>query len=111
MGRPGHGAVRALNAKTGEKVWDLELVAKPMNGVMSTASKLVFTGSASGHFYALDAETGEELWRVNLGGQGLAGIGDAAAIYTAPITYMSQGRQMVSVSAGHALFTFALGGR
>ena len=108
---PGHGAIRALNAKTGEKVWDLELVAKPMNGVMSTASKLVFTGSASGHFYALDAETGEELWRVNLGGQGLAGIGGAAAIYTAPITYMSEGRQMVSVSAGHALFTFALGGR
>ena len=60
---PGRGAIRALNARTGEKGWDLELVAKPMNGVMSTACKLVFTGSASGHFYALDAETitGDEL--------------------------------------------------
>jgi len=73
--------------------------------VLSTGSKLVFTGSAEGYFYALDGETGEELWRVLLGGQG---IGGGAAIYTAPISYLSQGRQMVSVSAGSALFTFAV---
>lgn len=105
---PGTGAVRALDAKTGEKVWDLPFVSKPMNGVMSTASKLVFTGSPAGHFYALDGETGDVLWRVQLGGQGLGGLGGAAAVYTAPISYMSGGRQMVSISAGNALFTFAL---
>lgn len=76
--------------------------------VLSTGSKLVFTGSAEGYFYALDGETGEELWRVLLGGQGIGGIGGGAAIYTAPISYLSQGRQMVSVSAGSALFTFAV---
>jgi len=106
---PGSGAIRALNAQTGEKVWELALVSKPMNGVLSTASKLVFTGSAEGHFYALDGETGEELWRIQLGGQGLGGIGGGAAIYTAPISYMSGGRQMVSIAAGSALFTFSLG--
>jgi alcohol dehydrogenase (cytochrome c) len=105
---PGHGAIRALDAQTGEKVWELELVSKPMNGILSTASKVVFTGSAEGYFYALDAETGEELWRLMLGGQGLGGIGGGAATYTAPISYEVNGRQMVSVSAGSALFTFAL---
>jgi alcohol dehydrogenase (cytochrome c) len=105
---PGSGAIRALDPQTGERVWDLALVAKPMNGILSTASKLVFAGSAEGYFYALDGETGAELWRVNLGGQGLGGIGGAAAIYTAPISYLSRGEQLVSVSAGHALFTFAL---
>ena len=29
---PGSGAIRALNAKTGELVWELALVSKPMNG-------------------------------------------------------------------------------
>ena len=85
-----------------------DFVAKPMNGVMSTASKLVFTGSPAGHFYALDGETGEVLWRIQLGGQGLGGLGGAAAVYTAPISFMSGGRQMVTISAGNALFTFAL---
>jgi outer membrane protein assembly factor BamB len=75
--------------------------------VLSTASKLVFAGSREGYFYALDGESGKELWRVYLGGSDLGGIG-GAAMTTSPITYVANGRQLVSMASGHALFTFEL---
>ena len=102
---PGYGAVRALDPKTGRKVWDFELVGKPWSGVLSTASKLVFAGSHEGYFYALDGESGKELWRVYLGGSDLGSLG-GAAMATSPITYLVNGRQHVSMASGHALFTF-----
>lgn len=101
--------IRALDPRTGRKVWDLELVGKPMAGVLSTASKLVFAGSHEGYFYALDGESGKELFRIYLGGDGLGGIGGGAAMYAAPITYMVDGTQYVSMPSGSALFTFRLG--
>ncbi|MGH9392224.1 MAG: pyrroloquinoline quinone-dependent dehydrogenase [Vicinamibacteria bacterium] len=104
---PGYGAVRALDPKTGRKVWDFELVGKPWSGVLSTASKLVFAGSHEGYFYALDGESGRELWRVYLGGSDLGSLG-GAAMSTSPITYLVNGRQHVSMASGHALFTFEL---
>ncbi len=95
---PGHGAIRALNPQTGERVWEHQLHTKPWAGVLSTAGKLVFGGSDEGHFFALDAETGNEVWRQNLGG----------IIRANPVTYLIQGKQFVSIAAGNALFTFAL---
>jgi alcohol dehydrogenase (cytochrome c) len=105
---PGYGVIRALDPKTGKKVWDLDLVDKPLAGVLSTASNLVFAGSHEGYFYALDAETGKELFRVYLGGDGLGGLGGGPAMYAAPITYMVNGKQYVSMPSGSALFTFGL---
>ena len=52
------GAVRALDARTGAKVWDFKLPSPSWSGVMSTAGGLVFSGSNEGNFYALDAKTG-----------------------------------------------------
>ncbi len=95
---PGWGALRALNPQTGEKVWDYKLHTKPWSGVMSTGGMLVFGGSMEGYFYALDAETGKELWRIQIGGE----------MATAPITYLVNGKQMVSMSAGSGVFTFGL---
>ena len=63
------------------------------------AGDLVFSGSREGYFFALDAYTGEEIWRVNLGG-----LIKAAA----PLTYLSGGKQMVSIAAGDALYSFEL---
>ena len=65
---------------------------------MSTAGNLVFGGSVEGQFFALDALTGKELWRSNVGG----------LIISGPITYLSGGKQLVSIAAGNALFTFGL---
>jgi alcohol dehydrogenase (cytochrome c) len=96
---PGHGAIRALNPKTGDRVWDYRLHTKPWAGVLSTAGMLVFAGSDEGHVIALDAQTGAEVWRQNCGG----------IIRANPITYLSGGRQVVAVAAGSSIFTFDLG--
>jgi alcohol dehydrogenase (cytochrome c) len=104
---PGYGAIRALNPRTGEKVWDFKLVGKPSSGVLSTATNVVFAGSYEGYFYALDGETGEELWHLYLGGSDLGGI-FGTAMFNAAITYLSNGKQLVTIAAGHALFTFEL---
>jgi alcohol dehydrogenase (cytochrome c) len=95
---PGEGGIKALDPSTGKTVWDFKLVSHPQSGVLSTASNLVFAGSQEGHFFALDAKTGDELWRVNTGGLIVAG----------PVTYLSNGRQQVTVAAGSAVFTFGL---
>ncbi len=104
---PGWGAVRALDPRTGKKVWDFKLHGKAWSGVLSTASKLVFAGSYEGYFYALDGETGRELWRRYLGGGNTGGVA-GAAMFTSPITFLSRDKQIVSMSSGSALFTFEL---
>ena len=95
-GRP-QGAVRALNAVTGEVQWEYRNPAFIVGGLLSTAGGIVFGGQEE-NFFALDASTGHELWRVATGGP----------IRAAPITFVCEGRQMVTVAAGHDLLTFAL---
>jgi alcohol dehydrogenase (cytochrome c) len=94
----GHGGVLALNPQTGRAVWDYHLETKPWAGVLSTAGHLVFGGSDEGYLFALNAETGKELWRKNLGGM----------IRANPVTYEVGGRQMITIAAGNAIFSFAL---
>ena len=55
-------------------------------------------GTVTGNFIALDAETGADLWRRPLGGE----------IIAAPMPYLSNDRQHVTIAAGHAIFTFVL---
>jgi alcohol dehydrogenase (cytochrome c) len=95
---PGRGAIRALDPKTGDRVWDYPLPTKPWAGVLSTAGKVVFGGSDEGYFFALDAETGKELWRQNTGG----------IIRANPITFLSKGKQVIAIAAGSAILTFEL---
>ena len=92
------GAVRALDARTGAKVWDLRLPSPSWSGVLSTAGGLVFSGSNEGNFYGLDARTGAALWQFQTGGM----------VRSNPVTFMVEGRQYVSVSAGRAVFVFGL---
>ena len=95
---PGRGVIRALDPWTGGMKWEYKLHKVPQTGLLSTAGDVVFGGSDEGYFYALDAGTGEELWRINTGGQIRAG----------PITYLSEGKQLVSIASGSAIFTFEL---
>ena len=93
-----YGAVRALDAKTGKKVWDFKLGTLSQSGLLSTAGDVVFTGTAVGFLIALDARSGEALWMMNLGGSAFA----------APITYAVEGKQYVSMAMGRSLYAFAL---
>lgn len=92
---PGHGAIRAVNPKTGERMWEYKLHTKPWAGVLSSGGKLVFGGSDEGYLFALDAETGKERWKLNLGG----------IIRANPITFMSKGKQMITIAAGSSIVT------
>lgn len=94
----GHGEVIALDPRTGEKKWKFLMTDVTDSGILTTATDLLFTGGREGYFHALDARTGALLWKASLGGQ----------ISAAPITYQVDGRQYVTIAAGHSLFTFAL---
>jgi alcohol dehydrogenase (cytochrome c) len=95
---PGYGAIRALDPETGEREWEFKLANVSESGLISTAGDVLFSGSMEGHFLALDIHNGKLLWRVNLGGR----------IANTPITYLSNGKQQVSVASGNSLFTFGL---
>ncbi len=84
------------------------------NGILTTASDLLFIGQPDGNFLALDARDGDELWRFQTG----------AAISASPITYEIRGEQYVlayaggtgipygnSAPRGDALWGFKLGGK
>jgi len=98
---PGTGSAKASDPSTGDLKWEYSVHSKPQSGILSTAGNVLFGGSDEGHFFALDARNGKELWRVNTGGEIAAG----------PVSYLSQGKQLVSVTAGGTVFTFGLGDR
>jgi alcohol dehydrogenase (cytochrome c) len=90
--------VRALDATTGQKRWEHyatggETAAGLYTGLLATEGGLVF-GAFRGSVFALHSTTGRELWRLSLGG----------GTYAAPISFNLDGRQVILVSAGHALF-------
>jgi alcohol dehydrogenase (cytochrome c) len=94
----GHGAVIAVDPRSGEQKWKFNQFDVTDSGILTTASDLLFTGGREGYFYALDARTGALLWKASLGGQ----------IVAAPITYEVDGTQYVSVIAGNMLTTYGL---
>jgi alcohol dehydrogenase (cytochrome c) len=92
--------VLALDAATGKRKWEYD--APPAlhgnySGLLSTEGGLVF-GASGGFCFALDADSGREVWRVPLGGN----------TKSAPISFTVDGRQVIAVTAGRALFVFGL---
>jgi alcohol dehydrogenase (cytochrome c) len=94
----GHGAVIAVDAKTGEKKWSFDMIDVTDSGILTTATDLLFSGNREEHFFALNARTGDLLWKTSLGG----------AIANGPMTYAVNGKQYVAVAAGNSLFVFGL---
>ena len=95
--------VRALDVATGTRKWERVLpslsedLPYSFSGLLATGGGLVF-GSSGGYAFALDSSTGRELWRVFLGGD----------TRSAPISFTVDGRQVIALMAGHALFLFGL---
>jgi alcohol dehydrogenase (cytochrome c) len=92
--------VRALDAATGAKRWEYYAplpAGTGKGGMLATAGGLVF-GTSGGSLFGLDAATGKELWSVGLGGDTRA----------PPISFTLEGRQVIAVLAGRAMFLFGL---
>ena len=92
------GKVMAIDPTTGVMRWEHKVLTPPWAGVMATAGNLVFGGTLEGNVFALDARTGERLWRF-LGND---------RVYATPISYLSSGKQYVSLAIGDVLITFGL---
>lgn len=100
-GRSFYTGVRALDASTGERIWEHRQATRRVDnetaGLLSTRGGVVF-GADQTRFFALDSRTGKQLWAVETGG----------TIMAAPVTYVVNGEQMVTIAAGRSLLTFAL---
>ncbi|MBC7927498.1 MAG: PQQ-binding-like beta-propeller repeat protein, partial [Bryobacteraceae bacterium] len=92
------GMLRAFDPVTMEVKWEFKLDKAPWAGTMSTSGNLLFAGDEDGYLMAFDARNGKLLWKLNTGNR----------LVTAPITYMIDGKQYVTMPSGSALLTFAL---
>lgn len=94
-------AVRALDAATGRLRWEYRFPPRQpsivMGGVLSTDGGLIFAGDDA-LLVALGSSRGKELWGFNTG----------TGIAAAPITYLADGRQQVTLVAGMTVLTFSL---
>ncbi|WP_454727624.1 MULTISPECIES: PQQ-dependent dehydrogenase, methanol/ethanol family [Cupriavidus] len=99
-------------------VWTQEQVSPWNGGTLTTAGNLVFQGTADGRFIAYHAATGAKLWESPTG----------TGVIAAPVSYMVDGKQYVSVAVGWGgvygqaqraterqgpgtVYTFAVGGK
>jgi outer membrane protein assembly factor BamB len=65
---------------------------------MATGGNLVFGGTLEGMVFALNSTTGEMLWSFSANGP----------VFASPISYLANGKQMVSIPAGDLIVTFGL---
>jgi alcohol dehydrogenase (cytochrome c) len=86
---------------TGEIQWEHRVLTVPWGGVMSTAGNLVVGATFEGNVFALDAFTGEVLWRF-LGND---------RVYASPMSFLSRGKQHISIPVGDVLITFSIDGK
>ena len=92
------GKLIAMTPETGEIRWEHRILSAPWAGVLSTAGNVVFSATPSGNFYALDARNGKDLWHFNGGGR----------VYASPITFLSRGKQLITIPIESVLIAFGL---
>lgn len=97
-GDEAYGVVRSLDALTGDLNWEFRLHSPPWAGLMATSGGVVFGGTNEGNLFALHAQSGALLWDFQTGGH----------VRTNPISFAVEGKQHIAISAGNALFVFAL---
>ena len=84
------GMLIAWNPVLRKEVWRVPQQSDWNGGVLATASDLLFQGTAQGDFICYDGSNGKILWQMNLGG----------GIIAAPVSYMIDGKQYISIAAG-----------
>ncbi|MCY4513677.1 MAG: PQQ-binding-like beta-propeller repeat protein, partial [Candidatus Tectomicrobia bacterium] len=87
----GYELNKAVDAATGQETWrDQKSKDGYSGGMLSTAGGLVMYGGAGGIVHAVDAGNGEILWTFSAG----------VTFKAAPITYMVDGKQYVTIAGG-----------
>jgi alcohol dehydrogenase (cytochrome c) len=94
-----YGALRAIDATTGDRKWEFRYATPTFSGVLSTAAGVVFAGDNEGNFMAFDSHTGKNLWHYQTGSSIWGG---------SPMTYMLDGKQYVLIPSGSSIMAFAL---
>lgn len=84
------GKLMAWDPVKGEEVWSIPQNNKWNGGLLTTASDLVFQGTADGKITAYKGATGELIWEANL----------QTGILAPPITYLVDGVQYLTVVTG-----------
>ncbi len=99
LGTPMSGGIVAVDPSTNTVVWrkDLPWSVAHGNGILTTASNLLFIGQPDGNLLGMDALNGRELWRFQTG----------ASINASPITYEVNGEQYMAVFAGGSGLPFS----
>jgi alcohol dehydrogenase (cytochrome c) len=89
----------ALDAASGAQKWRYRqsVSGRDYSGLLGTGGGLVF-GASGGFLLALDADSGREIFKQSLGG----------STKSAPISFTIDGKQVIAVAAGRALFVFGL---
>jgi alcohol dehydrogenase (cytochrome c) len=85
-----HGALWALDARTGRIAAKAQFPIPNESGMLSTDGDLLFTGHHDGRLVAYDADTLKEVWSFSLG----------TPITAPPMTYSVGGKQYIAVVAG-----------
>ncbi|MBI4587619.1 MAG: PQQ-binding-like beta-propeller repeat protein, partial [Candidatus Rokubacteria bacterium] len=87
------GTFSAIDVNAGTLRWQTSTPRPLVSGALATAGGLVFYGEGSptgGAFVALDSSTGTELFRFQTAG----------GVNAAPMTFVANGKQLVTVAAG-----------
>lgn len=84
------GNVTAVDARTGQIVWQTKTPQPMIGGAVVTATGLVFAGEGNGLVDAFDAKTGKLLWHFKT----------PAGANAAPIVYEVAGREYVTIGVG-----------
>jgi alcohol dehydrogenase (cytochrome c) len=85
-----HGALWALDVRTGKVVAKTQFPLPNESGLLSTGGDLLFAGHSNGRFAAYDADTLAEVWSFSLG----------TPITAPPMSYSVGGKQYIAVVAG-----------
>jgi alcohol dehydrogenase (cytochrome c) len=96
----GQVILRALNPKTGLRVWEYPMtgLGRMWTGTVSTAGGVIFSGDDDGNLLALDAKNGKHLWHFNVG----------EMLTASPVVYSIDGKQYVAIASASAVFSFGL---
>jgi quinohemoprotein ethanol dehydrogenase len=104
------GTFTAIDALSGNRVWQKRFPEACYSGTSTTKGNLVFLGRTNGELEAYDARDGKRLWKFQTG----AGANNTATIFEHDgkeyVVFLSQGNSLIASPHGDELWLFGLDG-